>query len=100
MTLSYSNQSANTIHHAGGQAVTALCEMFFLLCAIPGKRRGMRSCVLALLIAASATAGLSGCSGSTEKKPAFTANITVLATGVSGTATVSQSVPIRVAIQP
>ena len=100
VSVSYSNQAANAVPHAGGQTVMALCGMFFLFCAIPGKRRGTRGCVLALLIAAGAIAGLSGCAGSPAKKPAFTANLTVLATGVSGAATVSQSVPLQVAIQP
>jgi hypothetical protein len=100
VTLSYSNQSANAVPHAGGQTVLALCGMFFLFCAMPGKRRGTRGCVLALLIAAGGMAVISGCSSSAAKKPAFTANITVLATGVSGAATVSQSVPFQVEIQP
>jgi hypothetical protein len=100
VSVAYSNQGKNVVPHAGGQAVTALCGMLFLLCAIPGKRRRTRGCVVVLLVMASVMAGLSGCSNGSAQRSFFTANIAVVATGTSGTATLTQSVPLQVAIQP
>ncbi len=100
VTLSYSNQGANATPHLRSEAAAALCATFFLFCAIPGRRRRLRVSLLALLIATCAMAGLSGCSGSAAPKPAIAANVTILATGVSGTTIVAHSVPLQVTIQP
>jgi hypothetical protein len=100
VTLSYSNQGANATSRLGTEAAAALCATFFLFCLVPGKRRRLRASLLTLLIAAGAMAGLSGCSGSSAPKPAIAANVTILATGVSGTTTVAHSVPLQVTIQP